>query len=327
MIGWARDHHLLSLLHRATKHEAPFDEKPAFANLTEVLVAGYGERSPNASDWFGSYLEIPSLRCLYGYQLGNHQQDSITATMAELGSGTSPVELLELRESRLYSEDLDRVLKACKNLKTFIYEVRHTRAWCPLRTQDVRNAMVPLEETLENLVLDHPDYLEKEQNDDSFSPMSFMKFDKLRYLKVSTIFLGGINERKRCDSMEVFPVGLEELHATFVGETYHCAATVPALQQVLEQQKHVLPKLSRLTLEGLFVEHAERLDNVKGLVQSARANGVETMIVSRFTKNQYKWWHETPKRGWGLNESVHTPQCFGNLVEEKAVLDVEGLGW
>ena len=206
--GWlGAGSHLLHFLRKVAKREAPFDKRPAFANLTDVLIAGYDDKYPNAPDWFGAYLELPSIRRLHGYQLGNNEQGSVTATMADLGSGTSPVEELELRESKLYAEDLDRVLKACRNLKTFIYEVGHAWAWYPLRTQDIRSAMKPLEKTLENMVLDHPDYLD-EQGDDTFLPMSFAKFEKLRYLKTSTMFLGGINEREECNLMETFPAGL-----------------------------------------------------------------------------------------------------------------------
>ena len=146
--GWlGAGSHLLRFLHKVAKWDAPFDKRRAFANLLDVLIAGYDGKYSKAPDWFGACLELPSIRRLHGYQLGNNEQDSITTTMAELGSRTSPVEELELRESKLYAEDLDRVLKACGSLKTFIYEVGHAWVWYPLRTQDIRSAMKPLEKT------------------------------------------------------------------------------------------------------------------------------------------------------------------------------------
>ena len=88
----------------------------------------------------------------------------------------------------------------------------------------------------------------------------------------------------------------------------------------------MLPKLEKLTLEGLFVKHAERLDGVKGLVQSAKAKGVQTVIVANDSRNHCMW-KERTERGWGLDESVQWQECFGNQVGELTVLDVEGFGW
>lgn len=148
--------------------------------------------------------------------MGNNEQDSVTTTMSELGTGTSPVEFLELRQSKLHHEDLDRVLRACKNLNTLIYEVGHSWAWYPMRAQEIRRSIEPLEATLENLVLDQPYYMGK-TGDGEYSPVSFAKFGKLRYLKTSTMHLSGTTELKGFNLMEVFPAGLVELHVTYVG--------------------------------------------------------------------------------------------------------------
>ena len=139
------------------------------------------------------------------------------------------------------------------------------------------------------------------------------------------MFLGRINEREECSLVETFPAGLEELHVTHVGEKYDCAATIPALQQVLEQER-VLPKLKKLTLEGLFVKHAKRLDEVKRLVQSAKAKGVQTVIVANDSRDHCMW-KERTESGWGLDESVQWQECFSNQVGKLTVFDVEGFGW
>lgn len=320
--GWEDDaRHLVRLLHKVTKREAPFDryDNSAFANLSDVLIAGYDDKYPNAPDWFGAYLELPGIRRLYGYQMGNNTQEEITPTMAALGIGTSPVEELELRESKLYAEDLERILRACKNLKTFIYEVGHAWAWYPLQTSDIRKALSLQERTLENLVLDHPDYLEGMDGDD-LSPISFAAFRNLVYLKVSTLFLGGEKGRSDCDLTGTFPETLKTLHVTYVGEPWHCAKTVDGLLRVL-QQKEVLPRLEKLTLEGDFQKYPERLDRVKEIVRCAKEKDIETVIVNS------AGFGAVLEKGWGLDGSVQWQECFNNKSNQVEILDIKGFGW
>jgi hypothetical protein len=54
----------------------------------------------------------------------------------------------------------------------------------PLDTKDIHEALSSHEESLENIVLDHPDSLD-EQEDDNFAPIDFSAFEKLEYLQVS----------------------------------------------------------------------------------------------------------------------------------------------
>lgn len=208
----------MRLLHKITKREAPFHKKEnlPIANLSEVLVAGFYEEQTDPPDGLVAYLELPSIRRLHGFLFGDNDRIEDEETMNQLGEGTSPVEELELRECQLFYRDLERVLRACKNLKTFIYKVGRVGAKYPLRTPDIMKALSPQKETLENMVLEGSEFLE-ETTDEDLSPLSFAAFKKLAYLKICTSFLGGMACDPDCDLTETFPPTLKTLQFTNVG--------------------------------------------------------------------------------------------------------------
>lgn len=99
-----------------------------------------------------------------------------------------------------------------------------------------------------------------------------------------------------------------------------------ALQQVLEKKIHIPPKLEKLTLEGEFVKHADRLDGVRELVQTAKAKGVEIVILTCENRNSWSYGKRS-ERGWGLDESVQWRECIHNRVGQMEMLHVDEFGW
>lgn len=335
---------ILSFLQRIAKREVPFDKKPVLTKLAEVLICvryssktlhppmsisnfmqGWDEKYPNSPDMIGAYMELPSMRRIHGYQLGNNDQDAVTESLGALGIGTSPVEEIELRETQLYAADLDKILKSCRNLKTFIYEVGHAWAWYTLRTSDIMNSMKAVEKTLENLVFDHSEYVgDAAEGQDELGAVSLAAFDKLRYLKISAMFLAGWKQETKFDLKQTFPTALEELHVTYVGDPIYCPAWVPkALQEVMERKETVFPGLKKLTLQGALLNNADRLDAIKGLVQTSKEKGVETVILADDAEDTRSW-NEKGERGWGFGEEVEWKGCWGNYTHLMSVIDVDG---
>lgn len=72
---------------------------------------------------------LPAIGRLYGFNRGDEDGDNKAGSAFEkLQPGSSSVELIELRHSKLKTSQLDLLLKAPKNLKTFIYEIGNLRA-------------------------------------------------------------------------------------------------------------------------------------------------------------------------------------------------------
>jgi hypothetical protein len=123
---------LVSTMLNVSQREKPFDKGDYFSALTDVLIAGHGDKYPTSPVMLGACLALPALRRLYALNMGENGQDEATASLAKLLKGNFPVEEIELRESRLYSEDLKHMLSVPKALKTFIYEMGQPWVWIHL---------------------------------------------------------------------------------------------------------------------------------------------------------------------------------------------------
>lgn len=183
---------LIRLLHKITKRKVPLDKEGnlPLAKLSDVLVVGCYDEEPNEPDLLCAYLKLPSTRRVHGFRLGyceEFEQTEGTRTIDYLGEGTSPVEELELRQSQLHSEDLERVLRACKNLKPFIYGIGTEWTRDLPRTSHIMEALSPQKETLVNMVLGMG--VQVAIHDDEFSPVSFTAFKRLAYLKIENHIL------------------------------------------------------------------------------------------------------------------------------------------
>src|SRR5204863_7283132 len=124
-------------------------------NLTDIMFAGYDDNYPPSPDMFYHCLGIPRHRRLRGYRLGNNTQETITPLLTQYAPSSLPVESIELRCSKLFHEDFNAVLAACKPLKECIYEIGCAWAWVDTQTPQIRSALGPHEKSLQRLCLDH----------------------------------------------------------------------------------------------------------------------------------------------------------------------------
>jgi hypothetical protein len=309
---------LLSTIHRLSQRDNSVDGPGHFSALTDVFIVGYEDKYPCSPTSLGACLYLPSLRRLHSMNLGENDQDTATEELVGLPKGCSSVEEIELRASKLYSEDLKLLLNAPKALKTFIYEVGQSWAWYPLDTRDIADALSCQEEHLSNLVLDHPYFLE-ETEVDSLAPMDFSAFKKLDFLKVSGLFLGGTHQRDTCSVLQSFPRSLKRLYVTYCSDSYHCAEIMPALLEVLQLKEEYLPNLETLTLEGPFNLHPEALESAKDIARCVITQGVRAKVIDAYRKE----FGETYQKGWGLDEEVGWQEIQFDNVEMRELVEIE----
>lgn len=313
------DDHLVSTMRKVSQGEKPFDKGDTFSALTDVLVAGNDDKYPTSPIMLGACLGLPSLRRIHALNMGQNEQEEATELLADLQEGGSSVEEIELRGSKLYSEDLEHILSAPKALRTFIYEVGQAWAWYPVDTNDIHEGLSRHKESLESIVLDHPDFFE-EQEDDNLEPMVFRDFTNLEYLKVSNLFLGGTDDHDTCSLLKAFPKSLNRLCITYCNESGHCQKVMPALLKVLRSKKRYLPNLEALTLEGQFNDHPEYLESVKDIVLCATGKGVTVEVADDAYRRGYEG---TSERGWGIHETVEWQEVYSNKVGERQILQIE----
>ncbi|KAL3419333.1 hypothetical protein PVAG01_09555 [Phlyctema vagabunda] len=292
--------YILRMLARDWTREVPSGTEPPFAQLTDVMVAGYEDKYPCEPDVFGACLNLPALKNLYGYLMGSNEQSEVTAALKALRPASSSVELIELRRSQLFMEDLECVLKACKGLKTFIYEVGVAWAWTDLKMADVLESMLTQKHSLEHLSLTGAEIMGVDEPDE-FKPMSFAAFEKLTYLKVESLFLGGSDDWKECSLTATFPPTLRTLHVTGCCENFYCGETMNALQEVLEKKEQYLPQLDTLILEGEFTDVKEQVEGMIGVIRAGESLDIDFTVVSVKEARG-----DDPKQypGWGRDGSV-----------------------
>jgi len=309
---------LVSTFRKASKREEPFNQGDSFTCLTDILVAGYGDKYPVSPIMLGACLGLPALRRLHGLKMGENEQDEATQTMIEIPKGSSSIEEIELRETKLYSEDLKLLLSVPKALKTFIYDLGHSWAWYAVDTNDILEGLSHHTESLQSLVLDHPDYAE-EMDNDYYAPMEFSAFTKLGYLKASVLYLGGSGNRDACSLKKTFPQSLKKLCVTYFGEGSYCPLVMYELHQVLEQKEQYLPNLEELILEGQFKKQPETLELAKDIMRCVSAKGVRVELVD----DAYRRTWSGSEQGWGVDEAIDWQPTLARGLGEREILNIE----
>jgi hypothetical protein len=94
------DDALLALFARIGKRDPILEKYAHFSNLEEVMMAGTETKYPIGSDSFGTCAGLPAIKSLYGFKIGEEEQEEASATYKGLGKGTSTLEMIELRESK-----------------------------------------------------------------------------------------------------------------------------------------------------------------------------------------------------------------------------------
>ncbi|KFY89801.1 hypothetical protein V500_05500 [Pseudogymnoascus sp. VKM F-4518 (FW-2643)] len=185
------DDFLERIFYRIAFSEPPFDVKPVFTQLTDIMIASYDDKYPSAYIFFDACCRLPAVKRIYGYRLGAEQDRPL---LSGRDGATSRIETLELRDSKLHHLDLPIVFGALRSPHTIIYHTGNSWAWTPIRTPDILSAIAIHATSLRRLAIDHEDYYPFEEGvspDDNADPISFVGFIALSHLRVAPVFLFG----------------------------------------------------------------------------------------------------------------------------------------
>jgi hypothetical protein len=356
-------HHLLDMFQSLGAREKPFQALPRtiepnsllpFSCLTDVLTAGYDGKYPSSPTYFGGALHLPCLRRLYGYRIGEESQDKVTPIIAALAPHSSPVECIELRCSKLYSDDLVAILRACEPgvLKTFMYEIGCSWAWVPVQHNKILEGLEPHAAYLEALSLSHEDYYpyQGDEGSDQENPcaLSFSHFTALKKLKIAPVFVWGHDglfgapnaegpeeQRRevpdfRAKLWRSLPPALEELWITRVrevgvfGNDGQTAPFVPmhlfpALEEVLHMKQQAFPNLKQLKLEGPLHMLSTSTINIWKFVHLAESHGVACVLVN--SSEEYPYQGTSEEASWDWKEDVEWQTCIRNQRFPKRILE------
>lgn len=307
------------MIRRASRREKPFDKQPAFQLLKDFMhtyddyIYGLDPR------YISPVMLLPSIRAIYGYRVGSENEEEDDVMRTNLGSMRTPSSLchLELRGSRLNKADLNLLLQAPKALKTFIYPVTFGDvSICTVNSHDIRDALVPQQDSLENLWLQYDEEQWADDYEEHIFPMrSFNNFTRLKVLRIGALFLLGDSEhftrcnnhlsrKSRHDLTGVFPETLQTL------EVLRCSDHYPQLLQTIEdlvlKQSCQVPNLIHLGIDGPILEIASWGLQIARLADIAHSKGIYLTYRSYSGKAAHP-----AEQMWGMDGSISWAKCMG----------------
>lgn len=330
---------------RIAPSEPPFDVKPVFTQLSDILLVGSDHMYPTPYILFEACCRLPAVKRLFGYRLGNEdddprlvpsksatssiqtsEQDSKpnpgepSAPLRKLGSG---IEVLELRDSKLHYSDLPIIFGALMSPHTLIYHIGGYWGLTSIQTPAILSAITIHATSLHRLAIDHEEYpFNTGVGDNEIAdPISFAGFAALSHLRVAPVFLFGYEDLHNAPEpgsvaetamvnrfLGAFPPNLENLcitNAEFVFNMEH--AHIAQAFKVLLRQKNCVPHLRELVFEGEF-EQNESIGCAGEVIKIAGDVGVNARAKARIFNGYCK------QRGWGWDEDVgfeaimHSPE-------------------
>lgn len=294
------------MLERVLRKEKPFDQKPAFQHLRDVMHTHDNDTYGLLPKYLSLFTFLPAIRAVFGYCLESSTEDDNLQIHDTLRSLCTPSSLshLELRDCRLNTENLTLLLQAPKALKTFIYDISVPAfSFCEVESHKIRNAITPQENFLENLWLEYEDMSAGE----IMIPMrSFSSFKCLQILRIEANFLVGnfdnitpednsFSQNSRCDLIDIFPRTLQTLQIMRCNDQ-----VIRALEELILQKSAQVPNLVELVLSGSLLELDNLRDKFARLADVSQSKGVSLCYKG---KVEYDSAAEKVEKLWGINES------------------------
>ena len=266
---------------------------PPFDKLRTVANSFGHEEEGTSTDLLYQYMQIPSIREIYVQQVGSDgSEEPAKDVLMNLKAQSSNVEHLELRQCRLNGVETLGLLGACKNLKTFVYDLGSggvsDGAFSML---DLEEALESTARTLENLWLDcwaDPDDVMIHSIDEFYPIQSLCLLQKLKNLRVGMYVLFGVDDDTMEDEeqaivmsdlpelAEVLPDSLETL---YISHTHGRIGILSlALQRLLQDEEVGNIGLTQITIE-VALHNNENAPPLEPLKQMAKEKKVQLKIL------------------------------------------------
>ncbi|OBT84756.1 hypothetical protein VE02_06316 [Pseudogymnoascus sp. 03VT05] len=319
---------LARTFNRISYLQPPFNTKPTFTRLTDVMLTGIDDVYPAEYVLLGPCSRFPAMKRLCGHRLSAEDHHPQLSALA----GAAIIETIELRSSKLRVDGLCAMLGPLKSLRTLIYHIGNSNAIVPVRTRDILCAFAIHATSLRRLAIDHDDeypfyfYAEADTGDRA-EPLSFVGFTALTHLRVAPVFPfgrtplmdfiepGSPNEDEMLNRLRgAFPQNLKSLYVTHSGYMFLGAQDgMERAFEILIRHKECIPNLRELVFEGPFADK-ESVRRVGQLITLAEEVGVNARAVS-LEENSY-----VKERGWGWDEEARFEMCMHNSMGERVQL-------
>ena len=261
----------MKMFRRFVNKEKPFNVQPAFSSLGVIVTDFSRTKHDVSADLLTSYLQIPSLRKFCGQGFITSDDDIGLQRLAQLETASSSITHLEFRACRLSIGDLANVLRACKCLKTFIFDLGGKHPNCFMYDGlGLRDALLWNKRSLENLWID----------DGTFpsltTTMPLLGFKTLKNIQVGMLVLfgrrqvggytwNGVAHEDQVDLAKLLPVSTESI--SFMNTYGRTRELTSAIGNWLKQKHTSHPNLKRIALE--VFDHKEEFSWLNDVAHGA----------------------------------------------------------
>ncbi len=292
-------YHFIQMFKKARRREKPFDTKPAFPHLRDFIHSfdvppddyGYSPR------WLFLFMLLPAIRGAFGQRLSSKVPEMVGSVydVFQPLSASSPLSHIELEDCNLTDKDLIRLLEAPKALKTLIY--RLGESYCILKADEIRDAITPQEDFMENLWLECKDL---EPTDNMPLMRSFSSFKCLKILRIEAEYLlrarkrtdvaYSVDQNSRRDLIDIFPRTLQILEIIRCNDLVH-----RALEELMFHKNAQVPNLVELVLAGLAMEPEKLKDKFAKLAEITQSENVSLSYRDISSIPTLPVWSETSR--------------------------------
>jgi len=143
------------MMDRCALREKPFDKnREAFGRLESFGGSYFEDESAMKPYWFARCLRLPNIRRIFMNFIatgsGNMEYGAEDEHLALVPARSSSCDYIELRNSKLSGHDIRKTIEACRQLKTFIYEIGWGYlSWCNYPdTRQLMNVLAHYEDCL-----------------------------------------------------------------------------------------------------------------------------------------------------------------------------------
>lgn len=347
---------LARIFNRIASSEPPFDVKPLFTQLTDIMIAGNDDSYPSAYVFFAACCRLPAVKRLYGHRLGAEEdwpqlskRGGVTSQIetsepqgskllpvgtpqsSRLGGATSVMNTFELRGSTLHHTDLPIVFSALRSPHTIIYDTGNSWSSTPIRTPDIISAIAIHATSLRRLAIDHEDYYPFEDDigpDDIAEPISFVDFIALTHLRVAPVFLFGFIDLEEAPE----PESIDE-RAILNRLRWALPSTLESLYITYanfvfgDQHEHIAEAFEVLLRHKECVPHLRELvfegefETQESIQRAGRVIKLAEEMGVDARVIDFPTYKYVKQRGWGWDEEeVSFETCVCNSVAERVLV-------
>ncbi|KAF2000923.1 hypothetical protein P154DRAFT_575626 [Amniculicola lignicola CBS 123094] len=317
-------HYIETMFNRVGLKQKPFDTTPAFTKLKSILWAH--DDNKYGGNVVAAPFMLPSVQSIFMHRTGSEDDEGDDAPYIDMPDKTSSVTHLELKDCRLDTRMIEKMLAVPKQLKTFIYEVGWGHlSYCSISWPAIRRGLELQKDSLEELWWDYPhDGINWSDDTDDTSPVqSFRDFEKLRRVRIAPDYVFGLRPDGKSYKrlLDLLPRPVEFLHIVH-GDEYGVTLETPissekakmktlykSIEHLLAHKETALPALRHLTFDTSLKKIKEDGDKIANLVKLAQSSGVEMVLRNNFGDDKWALYDERVERKWGMDEDIVWGQC------------------